>query len=139
MMSNFMTLVNRWVIWIGFAALIGGATAEGQRPVTLVRNTSALRSYVGFDRNEYPGDAALPALHSHFSFAGYWLTNPPGERRNGWVGKRAVLLQQGFGFLVLANGKLDKEILKAGVKPEISDARTVRLRSRLPGERGFLQ
>jgi hypothetical protein len=78
----------------------------------------ARKSYIGFDRNEYPGDAALPALRKHFDFAGYWLTNPPGSHRNGWLGKRDLLLQQGFGFLVLANGKLDKEILKAGIKPD---------------------
>jgi hypothetical protein len=69
--------------------------------------------HLGFDRNDYPGDAALPALRRHFSFIGYWLTNPPGEQANGWRGKRQVLLRQGFGFLVLANGKEDAEILKA--------------------------
>jgi Domain of unknown function (DUF1906) len=67
--------------------------------------------YAGFDRNDYPGDDALPELRKHFAFSGYWLTNPPGETRNTWVGKRDVLLRQGFGFLVVANGRLDKEIL----------------------------
>ena len=27
-------------------------------------------SYLGFDRNEYPGDSSLPALKESFSFAG---------------------------------------------------------------------
>ena len=70
-------------------------------------------AYAGFDRNDYPGDAALPELRKHFAFTGYWLTNPPGETSNTWVGKRAILLSQGFGFLVVANGRLDKEILRA--------------------------
>ncbi len=69
--------------------------------------------YAGFDRNNYPGDAALPELHKHFAFTGYWLTNPPGETHNSWIGKRAALREAGFGFLVAANGRLDKEILAA--------------------------
>jgi hypothetical protein len=68
---------------------------------------------IGFDSNDYPGDDALPALRRHFAFAGYWLTNPPGEQQNGWQGKRDVLLKNDFGFLVLANGKFDAEIKKA--------------------------
>lgn len=91
----------------------GNAHATVQRP----RTTSAS---IGFDRNDYPGDAALPALRQHFSFIGYWLNNPPGERQNSWQGKRDVLLRQGFGFLVLFNGRLDAEILKtqkSGINP----------------------
>jgi hypothetical protein len=77
--------------------------------------------FVGFDRNEYPGDAALPALRKHFSFVGYWLTNPPGGSANSWKGKRQILLARGFGFAVLADGRTDSEILGArkrqGLKP----------------------
>jgi hypothetical protein len=69
--------------------------------------------YVGFDSNDYPGDEALPALRRHFAFVGYWLNNPPGERQNGWVGKREALMRNGFGFLVLFNGRLEAEIKKA--------------------------
>ncbi|HEY4008786.1 MAG TPA: glycoside hydrolase domain-containing protein [Acidobacteriaceae bacterium] len=67
----------------------------------------------GFDRNDYPGDEGMAGMKQVFAFTGYWLTNPPGETDNTWAGKRAVLRQQGWGFLVLANGKLDAEILKA--------------------------
>jgi len=70
----------------------------------------------GFDRNEYPGDDVMRRMqseHAAFAFTGYWLTNPPGETSNTWTGKRAVLRQQGWGFLVLANGRLDNEILRA--------------------------
>lgn len=70
-------------------------------------------SYLGFDRNDYPGDAALPELRKHFAFTGYWLTNPPGAHQNTWTGKRQALLRNGFGFLVLANGRLEAEIKKA--------------------------
>jgi hypothetical protein len=69
--------------------------------------------YRGFDRNDYPGDATMAQMHSTFAFTGYWLTNPPGEDANSWLGKRDILRQQGWGFLVLANGRLDAEILKA--------------------------
>jgi hypothetical protein len=70
----------------------------------------------GFDRNDYPGDDVMRKMqseHAAFAFTGYWLTNPPGENVNSWLGKRALLQQQGWGFLVLANGRLDDEILKA--------------------------
>jgi len=69
--------------------------------------------YVGFDRNEYPGDDTMAAMKKQFAFVGYWLTVPPGAMFNQWVGKRTVLRQQGWGFLLLANGKLEAEILKA--------------------------
>jgi hypothetical protein len=84
------------------------------------RPPGASRSYVGFDRNDYPGDDALPSLRKQFSFAGYWLNIPPGAQQNTWQGKRDLLVQNGFGFLVLANGRFDAEILKAqrsGTKP----------------------
>jgi Domain of unknown function (DUF1906) len=58
-------------------------------------------SYFGFDRNDYPGDDALPALRKSFSFTGYWLGPPPGEKRSSWLGKREFLKSQGFGFLLL--------------------------------------
>lgn len=67
-------------------------------------------TYLGFDANDYPGDSALAGLRGGFSFAGYWLNNPPGEKSNSWAGKRAALEAQGFGFLVLFNGRLDKEL-----------------------------
>jgi hypothetical protein len=89
-------------------------TAPATQPSATTQNP------IGFDSNDYPGDAALPALRRHFAFAGYWLTNPPSAHRNSWQGKRDVLLHNGFGFLVLANGKIDAEIAKAkrtGVAP----------------------
>lgn len=68
------------------------------------------QSYLGFDTNLYPGDALLPALRKHFTFLGYWLNNPPGASTNQWVGKRATIMKAGFGFLILFNGRLDKEL-----------------------------
>lgn len=74
---------------------------------------SAQQPHLGFDRNDYPGDDTLPTLRKHFAFTGYWLNNPPGEHHNTWSGKRDVLLRNNFGFLVLFNGRLDIEILRA--------------------------
>jgi hypothetical protein len=70
----------------------------------------AARMYLGFDRNDYPGDVVLDALHHTFAFCGYWLNAPPGERATNWTGKREILRAHGFGFLVLFNGRLDKEL-----------------------------
>jgi len=68
------------------------------------------RSYLGFDRNVYPGDAALPVLRKTFAFASYWLSPPPGEKLNTWKGKRELLVSHGFGFLVLYRGPDNSEL-----------------------------
>jgi len=69
--------------------------------------------YLGFDLNEYPGDDALPVLRKTFSFAGYWLSPPPGEKHSTWLGKRALLQAQGFGFVVLFNGRESRNLKTA--------------------------
>lgn len=66
--------------------------------------------HLGFDRNEYPGDDVLPGLRKTFEWTGYWLNNPPGEKRNTWAGKRETVKAAGFGFAVLYNGRLDKQL-----------------------------
>ena len=70
-------------------------------------------------QNEYPGDDLLPALRRSFSYAGYWLSNPPGDDHNPWVGKRETLKANGFGFLLLYNGRLDAAYRKGcgGARP----------------------
>ncbi len=93
--------------------LAATACAQQNNPAATVPSATA-KEPIGFDSNDYPGDNLLPALRRHFAFAGYWLTNPPGERHNSWQGKRDALVRNGFGFLVLANGKTDAEI--AGAK-----------------------
>jgi hypothetical protein len=68
------------------------------------------QTYFGFDRNDYPGDNLLPALHRSFSYTGFWLSNPPGASSNSWAGKRAIVKSNGFGFMLLYNGRLDAEL-----------------------------
>jgi hypothetical protein len=69
-----------------------------------------IASYLGFDRNDYPGDANLRTLHQTFAYTGYWLNNPPGEKSNTWAGHRAAVESAGFGFLVLFDGRLYAEL-----------------------------
>ena len=85
------------------------SAALGVAPRALPAQTSA-STYLGFDRNTYPGDANLKALRQTFSYAGYWLNSPPGERANSWTGHRAVVQSAGFGFLALFNGRLYAEL-----------------------------
>jgi hypothetical protein len=80
------------------------------------------QTYLGFDANDYPGDDVLPALRRTFTFSGYWLNVPPGAKTNSWTGKRAALLQNHFGFLILFNGRLSKE-LQSPVNPSDLGAR----------------
>jgi hypothetical protein len=82
------------------------------------------QTYLGFDRNQYPGDQNLSVMRQTFSFSGYWLNHPPGEDSNTWAGKRKVVESAGFGFLILFNGRLYKELKHTDVaKLGRSDAR----------------
>jgi hypothetical protein len=73
-------------------------------------STAVTRSYLGYDRNIYPGDAALPVLRKTFAFSSYWLSPPPGEKTNTWHGKRELLRSQGLGFLLLYRGPDSHEL-----------------------------
>ena len=91
-------------------------------PPAQVAPPTAAGEYLGMDRNDYPGDAAMAQLRRNFSWTGYWLTVPPGAQFNTWIGKRDLLGSQGWGFLVLANGELEKQILTAGQKQHLTPA-----------------
>jgi hypothetical protein len=93
-------------------------------------------SFLGFDLNEYPGDDALPVLRKTFSFSGYWLSAPPEAKSNGWLGKRALIESQGFGFLVLFNGPLNRKLKSPAVAKQmgVADGETA---SRLARQEGF--
>lgn len=109
---------SRFLAAIFFASSLATPSARGPG-VTQAAARVVPRSYLGFDRNKYPGDAALGALRKAFSFCGYWLNTPPGEASNTWQGKRDALRSRGFGFLVLFNGRLDHELTS------VSDPMTV--------------
>lgn len=91
-------MAPKWILLL--VALLPVATAN-----VAPAQTTAQKSYLGFDRNDYPGDANLAALRKSFRFSSYWLSNPPGAQHNSWTGKRALLKQNGFGFLLLFNGR----------------------------------
>jgi len=95
--------------------------------------TFAQQTYLGFDRNDYPGDQNLKVLRQTFSYAGYWLNNPPGENTNSWLGKRQVLGSSGFGFLVLFNGRLDQELKRNAAALGQSDGQAAAAAARREG------
>jgi hypothetical protein len=94
-----------------------------------------VHSFLGFDRNEYPGDAALPILRKSYSFAGYWLSPPPGEKSNSWIGKRDVMQSQGFGFLLLYQGRTSRQLpdKKSSIEAGLADARAAAAAARREG------
>ncbi len=96
------------------------------------------RSYLGFDRNRYPGDPALKLLRQTFSFSGYWLNTLPNETSNTWEGKRQVLTSNGFGFLVLFNGREYRE-LKAPADPRTLGNSDAAVAVRAAKKEGFLE
>ncbi|MGA2415791.1 MAG: glycoside hydrolase domain-containing protein [Candidatus Sulfotelmatobacter sp.] len=101
MKTSVLLLLLLLPIYVSFVA-----EAAGQRN----------EAYLGFDRNTYPGDADLQVLRQTFSYTGYWLNHPPGERTNTWTGHRAAVESAGFGFLVLFNGRLFAEFKPAELK-----------------------
>jgi hypothetical protein len=106
------------------ATTLAFLTAGFQLTAASSAREAAHAGYIGFDRNDYPGDSSLKILRRTFSYSGYWLNNPPGAKTNSWTGKRKALQAAGFGFLVLFNGRTYAEIKSAGdaVKLGNSDA-----------------
>jgi hypothetical protein len=92
---------------------------SGDRLQATDHATTPANTFLGFDRNEYPGNNALPLLRRTFAFAGYWLNSPPGASGNSWTGKRDALQAAGFGFLLLFNGRLDAEIKRVANAAEL--------------------
>jgi len=90
-------------------------------------------AYLGFDRNEYPGDDNLKDLRKTFAFAGYWLNNPPGSNTNTWIGKRGKVEGAGFGFLALFNGRLYRELKRDAAAIGKADARAAIAAARREG------
>jgi len=115
------------VLLLNFCA----AFSTNPRPTKLYASQSANadtvikpQAYLGFDSNDYPGDASLPLLKQTFAFTGFWLNSPPGAKSNSWLGKRAILIQAGFGFLVLFNGRTESQLRLPALPTELgtSDA-----------------
>ncbi|MGC2110287.1 MAG: glycoside hydrolase domain-containing protein [Candidatus Korobacteraceae bacterium] len=74
----------------------------------------AQTTYLGMDRNDYPGDTNMQTLRKTFAFTGYWLNNPPGANHNAWQGKRKPLEAMGYGFLLLFNGREYAQLKASG-------------------------
>ena len=111
-----------WVRGVVAAGAIGWLVLLWACGVGLGQDGRVAGGQLGFDRNDYPGDAALLVLRRHFGFAGYWLNAPPEEQASSWLGHREAMVRAGFGFLLLWNGKLDAEIVRAaktGTAPEV--------------------
>jgi hypothetical protein len=90
-------------------AAIGTLFASGAQ-VRPSADAQSARYYLGFDRNIYPGDAAMKLLRKDFVFTSYWLSAPPDEKTNTWRGKRDLLRSQGFGFVVLYRSRDSREL-----------------------------
>ncbi len=99
-------------------------------------NATPAGMYLGFDRNDYPGDEALPILRKTFFFTSYWLGPPPGEKKSTWSGKRGRLESKGFGFVVLFNAREGKALrgLFDARQKGLVDAKSA---ARLAREEGF--
>jgi len=121
------------------AKIIGVNSRNVLTAILLILICPALRAqnsgYLGFDRNEYPGDANLAILRQTFSYTGYWLNTPPSERANSWAGHRAAVEKAGFGFLVLFNGRLYAELKSEAKARRLgeSDARAAAAAARREG------
>jgi len=120
--------------FLALVSVVRSSSRFGGHKNTVGAQKGETKAYLGFDRNEYPGDAALLVLRKTFSFSGYWLTPPPREKKNTWVGKKKVLEVQGFGFLLLARGRESVSVQSGAKAKGIADARET---SRSANEEGF--
>lgn len=98
--------VKKYLLFLGISIMLSRFCAA--QSVRTPQSTQS--SFLGFDRNNYPGDENLPALHQTFSYVGYWLSRPPSAKTNTWIGKRQKIESAGFGFLVLFDGRADAEL-----------------------------
>ncbi len=95
---------------VAAALFMAGAGHSRTGPLASDSHGSRPAAYIGFDANDYPGDTMLPGLRRTFSFAGYWLNEPPGGASVSWTGEREILRRDGFGFLLLFNGRLERQL-----------------------------
>lgn len=100
----------RMVLLRLLSALCASALAFLFSPQASGPASTGPRAYLGFDRNQYPGDEAMKALRRDFVFSGYWLGPPPGETANTWQGKREYLRSLGYGFLLLVDARDSREL-----------------------------
>jgi len=108
-----------------------GALGESLQTLEFTEDKPA--SYLGLDRNDYPGDDSLAKLHRTFAFTGFWLNAPPGAKSSTWVGTRGKIEAAGFGFLVLFNGRLDRELSVNAAGLGASDAQAAMASARREG------
>jgi hypothetical protein len=117
------------VVLLGCGCKQCTAPAQGPSPQPVMSpiappiNSSA--PYNGFDRNDYPGDAAMQSLRASFAFTGYWLTNPPGEHANSWAGKREILKAKKTGTTPAQLGQQDAATAIAAAHSEGYAAHTI--------------
>jgi hypothetical protein len=122
---------------VAIAAVVLFARAAGPNATSRTQaENPPSQTYLGFDANDYPGDDALRGLRRTFTFSGYWLNVPPGAKTNSWTGHRAALLKNGFGFLILFNGRLSKE-LQPPVDPRDLGARDAEIAVAAAQREGF--
>src|ERR1700688_2821354 len=118
---NSLRCVTTWLLLlcIGSLPLVHALSPRAEKT-----DPASKRAYLGFDRNIFPGKAALPVLRKTFTFSGYWLSPPPGEKTNTWLGQRELLRAQGFGFLLLYRGPQTRDLKnEAAAEKGTADAR----------------
>ena len=86
------------------------APAPQPDPQQVLPAQESPHAYLGFDRNLFPGNNALARLRKTFDFSSYWLSPPPGEKTNTWLGRRDLMRLQGYGFLLLYRGPESREL-----------------------------
>jgi hypothetical protein len=104
---NSLRCLTTWLLLlcIGSLPLVHALSPRAEKT-----DPASKRAYLGFDRNIFPGKEALPVLRKTFTFSGYWLSPPPGEKTNTWRGHRELLRAQGFGFLLLYRGPQTRDL-----------------------------
>ena len=69
-------------------------------------------NFTGFDSLAYPGDGMMQWLkaNTNLSFCGFYLAPAPSRPNSPWMGKRATLAAQGWGFAPVYVGQQQADV-----------------------------
>lgn len=90
----------------GLLLAAAAMTVSAETPTKTHSTSPGDETYLGFDTNKYPGDAAMSAWKKSgkYDWVGYYL-QAPCHSDGSWTGKRARLSKEGWGMAVIYVGQ----------------------------------
>jgi len=88
------------IVWVASAVAMSVVFPQGVKVKAQVGLSGQPPAYLGFDRNDYPGEESLRLLRQTFSYTGFWLNHPPERKQTPGPGNGGCssLLDSDFWF-----------------------------------------